>query len=126
MTVFPRPAWRSPFTRKPLRLPGQSVQREMNRLLEDRILPVVLFAAMMGLMAVYDWSVVLLHYTPKPYLSTTLAFLGAAYATYSYFGFRRTMEHLKIGRDGERIAGSSWSPCGRTAPACFTTSWATD
>ncbi len=75
MKVFPRP---------PLRSPGQSVQREMDRLLEDRMLPILLFATLMGFMAVYDWTVVLLQYTPWPGVSTTLALLGAGYAGYKY------------------------------------------
>ena len=62
MKVFPRPLRRSPFTRPPLRSPGQSVQREMDRLLEDRMLPVVVFAGVLVLIAVHDWLVVLLNY----------------------------------------------------------------
>ena len=105
MKVFPHPPRRSPFTRHPLRSPGQSVQREMDRLLEDRMLPTLLFATLLGFMAVYDWTVVLLHYTPHPFFSTTLALLGACYATYKYFDFKRTVERLRLGRDGERIVG---------------------
>jgi len=77
----------------------------MDRLLEDRILPIIMFTVMMGFMAVYDWTVVLLQYTPRPEVSTTLALVGAAYATYKYFDFKRTMERLRLGRDGERIVG---------------------
>jgi hypothetical protein len=105
MKVFPHPPRRSPFKRKLLRSPGQSVQREMDRLLEDRALPIIVFASVMGVMAIYDWAVILLHYTPRPYFSTTLALLGAGYATYKYFDFKRTIERLRLGRDGERIVG---------------------
>ena len=105
MKVFPHPPRRSPFTRPPLRSPGQSVQREMDRLLEDRILPIIMFTVMMGFVAVYDWTVVLLQYRPHPYLSTSLALVGAAYTTYKYFDFKRTMDRLRLGRDGERIVG---------------------
>jgi len=98
MKVFPRPQLRSP---------GQSVQREMDRLLEDGILPIIMFTVMMGFVAVYDWTVVLLQYTPRPEVSTTLAIVGAAYATYKYFDFKRTMERLRLGRDGERIVVNS-------------------
>jgi hypothetical protein len=86
-------------------MPGQSVQREMERLLEDRMLPIVMFAVMMGFMAVYDWSVVLLHYTPHPYFSSDLFLVGASYATYKFFDFKRTLERLRLGRDGEWIVG---------------------
>jgi hypothetical protein len=77
----------------------------MDHLLEDRMLPILMFAAMMGFLAVYDWTVVLLHFTPRPYVSTTLFLLGAGYATYKYFDFKRTVERLRLGRDGERIVG---------------------
>ena len=105
MKVFPHPLRRSPFTRPPLRSPGQSVQREMDHLLEDRMLPILMFAVMMGFMAVYDWTVVFLQYRPQPLLSTSLAVLGIGYATYKYFDFKRTVERLRLGRDGERIVG---------------------
>ena len=36
---------------KPLRRPGQSVQRDMERLLEDRFLPIVVFATVIGAFA---------------------------------------------------------------------------
>lgn len=120
MKVFPRPKQRSPLKRQPLRSPGQSVQQEMHRLLEDRMLPILLFAAMMGFVALYDWSVVLLHLTPRPYVSTTLFILGAGYATYKFFDVKRTIERSRWGGTGSGSSGSSWRTCGRTVLACFT------
>jgi len=105
MKVFPKSTRRSPFTREPLRFPGQSVQREMERLVEDRLLPIMMFAVAMGIMATHDWCVVLLHYTPNLYLSTSLALLSGGYATYKYFDCKHTVERLRLGRDGERIVG---------------------
>jgi hypothetical protein len=33
--------------------------------------------------------------------------VGATYATSKYFDFKRTMERLRLGRDGERIVVNS-------------------
>jgi hypothetical protein len=77
----------------------------MDRLLEDRMLPVIAFATVMGVMAVHDWLIVLFQYTPRPYITTTIALLGVGYATYKFFDFKRAIERLRLGRDGERIVG---------------------
>jgi len=105
MKVFPKPIRCSPFKRKPLRFPGQSVQEEMDRLLEDRMLPIIMFATIVAVMALHDWLIALHLYTPQPYFSASLALLGIGYGTYKYFDFKRTVERLRLGRDGERIVG---------------------
>jgi len=69
------------------------------------MLPILLFATLMGFMAVYDWTVALLQYTPRPAVSTTLALVGAGYAAYKYVDFKCTIDRLRLGRDGERIVG---------------------
>ena len=124
MKVFPHPLRRSPFTRPPLRSPGQSVQREMDRLLEDRILPIIMFTFMMGFMAVYDWTVVLLQYTPRPEVSTTLAswepptpptstlISSAPWNAYAWDGM------------ASGSWANSWRTSGRTGRVSFTTWWA--
>lgn len=105
MKVFPKPPRRSPFTRKPLRLPGQSVQREMERLVEDQLLPTIVFTAALGTVAFNDWLVTLQIYRPYPYVTTPLALLAGGYAVYKYFDGKRTLERLRLARDGERIVG---------------------
>jgi hypothetical protein len=105
MKVFPKPVRRSPFKRKPLRFPGQSVQDEMNRLLEDRMVPILVFAAIFVVMAVHDWMIALSLYRPQPWFSLGVALLGIGYGTFKYFDFKRTVERLRLARDGERIVG---------------------
>jgi hypothetical protein len=105
MKVFPKPARRSPFKRKPLRFPGQSVQDEMNRLLEDRMVPIFMFATVLGAMAFFDWMTVFGFYRPQPWLTSGMALAGMGYGTYKFFDFRRTIERLRLARDGERIVG---------------------
>jgi len=66
ITVFPKPVHRSPFKRKPLRMPGQSIQDEMNRLLEDRMIPIVVFVGLFAVYALNDWMITLGLYRPMP------------------------------------------------------------
>ena len=96
----------------------------MDRLLEDRMLPIVKFATLMGFMAVYDWAVVWLHYKPHPYFSTSLFLFGAGYAGYKYVAFKRTIERLR-GCDQagtvSGLSGNSWRTCWQMGRGCFTT-----
>ncbi len=105
MKAFPKPVRRSPFKRKPLRFPGQSVQDEMNRLLEDRMVPILVFAAILAVMAVHDWMIALSLYRPQPWFSLGVALLGIGYGILKYFDFKRTAERLRRARDGERVVG---------------------
>ena len=77
----------------------------MNPLLEDRLLPIVMFASVVTVMAVHDWLIALSLYRPLPWLTSGLAVFSIGYGTYRYFDFKRTVERLRLARDGERIVG---------------------
>ncbi len=96
---------RSPLKQKPLRRPGQSVQREMDRLLEDWLLPIIVVSTNFCIVAAYDWAYTLHWLKPQPILWTALALPSTAFAFYSYFTTKRKLLRLKLGRDGERVVG---------------------
>jgi hypothetical protein len=94
-----------PLKAKILRRPGQSLQREMDRLLEDRLLPVVMFTAMMGMATVSEWLRWFSNSPPHPYFFTVLTLPMIVYSVYLYVSMRKRLERLCLGRDGERVVG---------------------
>lgn len=99
-----RPAKRSPLKSIPLRLPGQSVQDEMDRVYGDTFLDSLALLTLTGAMfmtAVIQW------WFPTPPLTlvmTTSVFFGGAliYSVPRMRAARRKLKYLKQGRDGER------------------------
>lgn len=96
-----RPSLKGKF----LRRPGQSLQREIDRLLEDKFLPIVVFATMIGFVTIYEWERSVFNFPPHPYWLTALALPTIGYCVYKYFALRKQLERLRLGRDGERIVG---------------------
>jgi nuclease-like protein len=96
---------RSPLKQKPLRRPGQSVQREMDRLVEDRLLPLMVFTCFMWLLALHEWGYAFHWPSPSPRVMTVFALACTGYMVYSYFTAKRRLRRLQLGRDGERVVG---------------------
>jgi hypothetical protein len=95
----------SPLRRKPLRLPGQSLQEEIDRLREDKLDFYLFVGAMLGIMVFMEWAQVLFKLPRQPWLFT-LMFAG--FVAYAYFKLRPVytqLQQLKLGRDGERTVG---------------------
>jgi hypothetical protein len=98
---------RSSLKEKILRRPGQSMQREMDRIVEDKVLPLISFTTAIGVVACYEWLRWFLNLPPHPYFYTALALPLMGYCVYVYFSQRKRLERLRLGRDGERIVGQS-------------------
>jgi hypothetical protein len=80
----------SPLRRPPLRQAGQSLQEEINQLMEDKVL---------------EWANVLFKLPRQPWLYTAIL---AGFAVYAFIKLRPVyarLQQLKLGRDGERTVG---------------------
>jgi len=95
---------RSPLKMKPLRLPGQSLQEEIDRRFEKTLEPIVLmvFASVMALL---EWSRWFLKSPPLPKFYTLLAILACCYGIRKVMLTRQEFKILKQARDGERYIG---------------------
>lgn len=96
---------RSPLKAKPLRLPGQSLDEEIARLLSDKVDSYGIVAAGMIAIAVFEWTHVLLDARPMPLLMSVAAAAVTAYAAFRVLQLRGQIRNLKLGRDGERVFG---------------------
>jgi hypothetical protein len=98
-----KPTTRSPLKERPLRLPGQSIQDEINCLLDEEFMTHLVFATVFLILLVTIWLINLQRTPPNPWVSTVLFGAIIAYcALRAYRAFSKA-KSLKLGRDGERI-----------------------
>jgi len=102
-----KPEKRSPLKERPLRMPGQSIDDQIDNQ-QDDIVTFIMYPTFFIALIVSKWVDAI---TPKSSNSITvpsfiswLIFLGfLAYCTYRVFKARKTITRLKMARDGERI-----------------------
>jgi Nuclease-related domain len=96
---------RSPIKDKPLRLPGQSLQEEGDKLWEEELLPYLLSAVLFVVLAVWEW----LHHfnivASSPWLLTVTACVSTAWAVRRFFRLRPKMRAIRQGLEGEKAVG---------------------
>ncbi|MBW4656446.1 MAG: NERD domain-containing protein [Kaiparowitsia implicata GSE-PSE-MK54-09C] len=99
------PARISPLTDNPLRNPGQSLDEEISRILDEDT-PTWVILLLLGLFwPAYEWFRWLTDYNPHPILATVPCLIMAGYAVFQLYGTRKTIRRLKMARDGEKAVG---------------------
>lgn len=96
---------RSPLKDKPLRLPGQSVEEQRRRLIEDRLETPALAAVLLIAISSMEWwrSWSELPYAPKLY--TAMALIALSFAAWRFFRLRPQLRALRQAADGEKAVG---------------------
>lgn len=97
----------SPLKRKPLRNPGESLQQDMERLLEDKVMPDLWAAAVVVMLAAWEWWRWFTKSPPRPVPVTLAAILVIAYGVRRFFRFRKQYKSLRLGLEGEKVVGQS-------------------
>ena len=97
------PRSRSPLKLKPLRLPGQSLEEAMGKLLWDELAPPLLFAIIFVGVAGFEWVAAIRRLPPQPWLFTSLAVVTSLYAARKVVKLQARVRRMALGRDGERI-----------------------
>ena len=95
----------SPLKAKPLRLPGESVDKEIDRWINDKALGTLFAAACLCAIAYFEWYGYLTRSPRRPILFTLLAVAALIYAGWRFVVIRRKVRSLRQGRDGERAVG---------------------
>jgi Nuclease-related domain len=98
---------RSPLKTKPLRSPGQSLDEEAQRLVDESGMPVLIAALAAVLLACYEWWRWFTSSPPQPWAVTIVAVGAAIYAAFHTVGVRRRLKNLRLGLEGERVVGQS-------------------
>lgn len=96
---------RSPLKNKPLRNPGQSLDQQISRFYDERLLPPLLVAVFLIAMAGLEWAKHVFSMPPSPIIYTLCAIAGVGYSGYTFWRSRAHIQALRLGRDGEKAVG---------------------
>ena len=95
---------RSPLKERPLRLPGQSVERQIDDVVFDEVLSFGTLIVLAVTWPLYEWTRWFLRTPPSPpWPITSAALLGLIYASLRLARAKKRLDTLKLGRDGERV-----------------------
>jgi hypothetical protein len=99
------PTFNSPLKGKPLRNPGQSLDLEIDELLNDKILGSLLLPAGFWVFALIQWYLESMHAKNMAIWFACTAVLFSIWSAVRFTGLRRRLRALRLGRDGERAVG---------------------
>lgn len=98
---------RSPLKEQPLRVAGQSADDEIRRLTLDEGLTFLAWFTLASVLVITEWARWFLKTPPMPWLMTAVAALIISYSVFRLARFRKRLEALQLGRDGERAVAES-------------------
>lgn len=96
---------KSPLKAKPLRNPGESIDRQLLDLVFDEILPYFSIAFILSAFALLEWLRWLSDSRPNPKLFTFFAVIAVAFAVWKIRAAFTQSKRFKLGRDGEKAVG---------------------
>jgi Nuclease-related domain len=95
----------SPLKAKPLPNPGDSIDREIQRMVDDKLVEVFFFAGGFSLVALMEWIGYLTRSPRHPALFTGVALVACIVGAWRVWQIRGRLKQLRLGRDGERCVG---------------------
>ncbi len=93
---------KSPLKEPLLRLPGQSIDEQMDRLFKEKVMNYALFALCFFLLAMFAWIQAFSQSRINPWLMSIVAAPVFAYCAVRFWQSAKEMKRLRLGRDGER------------------------
>ena len=98
---------RSPLKEKPLRIPGQSLDEEIQNVEYDQVTTYALIATLSIALTLFTWFLYLIKIPSPPWLLTVGCVVVTLYSTHRIRKAKKYIENLKLGRDGERIVAET-------------------
>lgn len=96
---------KSPLKGRPLHNPGQSGDEYIQNYRDDKILPPLIFAFGIILIAIMEWYYWFIKRLPNPLLTTAVAIIAFIYAAIRVVTAKKKLKALRLGRDGEIAVG---------------------
>lgn len=92
---------------KPLRNPGQSLDEQLNKLLNEHVLAYVCCVAALVCVTVYEWIGSLFNVPRQPIVLSVCSVLAIGLFAAKVPKLRPKIRAIRLGRDGERLVGQS-------------------
>ncbi|MBN1317976.1 MAG: NERD domain-containing protein [Anaerolineales bacterium] len=96
---------KSPLKSAPLRNPGQSLDEQINDLMEDAVTKYFFLITGYLILAVIDWMRWFGFTSNHPIFSTIVFFVVLIYCGYKLYGIYKQLKQLNLARDGEKVVG---------------------
>jgi len=96
---------KSPIKDKPLRYPGESLDKEILRLQDDMLFKYILYAVFFLCVACLEWLRFITNSSPNPWMYTAVALAVTGYTAIKVVKMKKQERLLRLGRDGERAVG---------------------
>ena len=96
---------RSPLKAAPLRYAGQSLDEEIQRILDDDVLAYIAAASFSVVLALHEWWRWFTSSPPQPVVFTLFALGVLVYVLRKVILAKRKLKTLRLARDGERAVG---------------------
>jgi hypothetical protein len=96
---------RSPIKNLPVRVPGQSIDKEIDRLIDDRVLPWLLAAGFALVIACAEWCRFWFKMAVSPWAWTILAVITVCLAVWRARAIIKKAKALRLGQIGELAVG---------------------
>ncbi len=99
---------KSPLKDNPLRMPGQSLDNQLNKIIDEEVLFYLVLPAFLILFTIWNW---LLWYQvipiPNPIIMTVFTIAASIYVFIKMVKARRKIKAYRLGIDGERAVGQT-------------------
>lgn len=96
---------RSPLKAKPLRTPGQSVSDDIQRTMDDQVLPTLFVVCALWAITIIEWLGQLRDAPRVPGWYTVAALAATLFAVWRFHKVKRRIRQLRQARDGELVVG---------------------
>ncbi len=96
---------RSPIREKPLRNPGQSLDREIERLVSEDIVPYISIIAVAIIFAAFEWWRALTQAPPQPVQVTIVTLVVICFSVYKIARNWHRLNLMELGLEGEKVVG---------------------
>lgn len=101
---------KSPLKDNPLRNPGQSLDGEIQKILDDDAVLYILYPMLLIVTTVYSWLAwfqIIEISNLDPILMTAITTIVSCYCFYRILKIKKQLKALRLGRDGERAVGQT-------------------
>ena len=110
---------KSPLKDNHLRNPGESLDRQIDELINSKAMPYILIIVMGFIFAGFEWYRWYFEVKPNPIVYTILAITVTPYCFLKLFAIRKEVRHLIQGRDGEKAVGQYLESLRETSAKVF-------
>ena len=110
---------RSPLKGRPLRNPGQGLDERLDVLINEKAFLALFMPFLVWLFAAWEWFGQWRGLPRLPTLFAGLALLASIWGGWQFWGLRREIRRVKLGRDGERAVGQFLEDLRRSGARVF-------